>query len=54
MGPATNILLATIAELLIHLASHLSADAGQWFLLNLQKVLMINVALAAFENNPIA
>jgi Zn-dependent protease len=52
-GPATNLLLATAAGLMIHLVGFLPPGAGQWFLQNLENVIVINVILAVFNMIPL-
>jgi Zn-dependent protease len=52
-GPATNILLAVAAGLMVHLAGFLPVYAGLWFLQNLQNAIIINVILAIFNMIPL-
>ena len=52
-GPATNILLATAAALMINLAGILPGTAGLWFLQNLENAIVINVILAIFNMIPL-
>jgi Zn-dependent protease len=52
-GPATNILLATVAALMIHLAGILPNTAAFWFLQNLENAIVINVILAIFNMIPL-
>jgi len=52
-GPGANLLLATAAGLLAHLAGLLPADAAQWFLLNLGNAIAINAVLAVFNMIPL-
>lgn len=52
-GPATNILLAWIAGLLMHVALMLPAFAVDWTMLNLQNALVLNLILAVFNMIPI-
>jgi Zn-dependent protease len=52
-GPATNLLLATAAGLMVHLVSLYPAGADRWFLQNLQNAIVINVILAVFNMLPL-
>ena len=52
-GPATNILLATAAALLVHLVGFLPTGVDQWFLQNLEHAIVINVVLAVFNMVPL-
>jgi Zn-dependent protease len=52
-GPATNILLATAAALLVHLVGFLPTVVDQWFLQNLENAIVINVVLAVFNMVPL-
>jgi Zn-dependent protease len=52
-GPATNILLATAAALLVHLVGFLPTGVDQWFLQNLKNAIVINVVLAVFNMVPL-
>jgi Zn-dependent protease len=52
-GPATNIVLATVAAALFHLVPHLPGNAAQWVAQNLKNALIINVVLAVFNMLPI-
>jgi Zn-dependent protease len=52
-GPATNIVLATLAALAFHLINFVPQDAAQWVADNLKNALVINVVLAVFNMLPI-
>ncbi len=52
-GPATNLLLATAAGLMVHLVDFLPAGADRWFLQNLQNAIGINLILAVFNMLPL-
>jgi Zn-dependent protease len=52
-GPATNVILATLAALLFHVVSYLPAAAAPWVSLNLRNALVINVVLAVFNMLPL-
>jgi Zn-dependent protease len=52
-GPATNLVLAIAAALLVHLVGLLPAGAQAWFLQNLQNAILINVMLAVFNMIPL-
>jgi Zn-dependent protease len=52
-GPATNIVLATIAAASFHLIGLVPADAAPWIAANLKNALVINVVLAIFNLIPL-
>jgi Zn-dependent protease len=52
-GPATNLLLATAAALLVHFVDLLPTGVDQWFLQNLKNAIVINVVLAVFNMVPL-
>lgn len=52
-GPATNIVLATLAAAMLHLVPYVSANAAQWVAQNLKNALVINVVLAVFNMLPL-
>jgi Zn-dependent protease len=52
-GPATNLLQATAAGLLVHIVGLLPAGADQWFLQNLENAIVINAILAVFNMLPL-
>ncbi|MCW5746663.1 MAG: site-2 protease family protein [Alphaproteobacteria bacterium] len=52
-GPATNILMALAAGLLIHLVPLLPAGADRWVFRTLQNAILINVVLAVFNMIPL-
>lgn len=52
-GPATNLLQATAAALLVHLVGLLPAGAHEWVLQNLENAIVINVVLAVFNMIPL-
>ena len=52
-GPATNVVLATLAAACFHLVPLVPADYAQWVADNLKNMLLINVVLAIFNMLPI-
>jgi Zn-dependent protease len=52
-GPATNILLATLAAAAFHLVSFVPEGAAPWIADNLKNALVLNVILAIFNLLPI-
>jgi Zn-dependent protease len=52
-GPVTNLVLATVAALLIRIVGFLPTDVGNWVLWNLINAININVILAVFNMIPI-
>jgi Zn-dependent protease len=52
-GPATNILQAFVAALLIHAVAFLPSSAGQWTQATLENAIVINVVLAVFNMIPL-
>ena len=52
-GPATNIVLATLAALLFHVVPYLPTGVGPWVAQNLKNALIINVVLAVFNLLPL-
>jgi len=52
-GPGTNIVLAVISALLLHLANYLPQAAMDWVTRNLVNSILINVVLAVFNMIPI-
>jgi Zn-dependent protease len=52
-GPATNIVLATLAAAMLHLVPYVPANAAQWVAQNLKNALVINVVLAVFNMLPL-
>lgn len=52
-GPGTNILLALISALLLHVDTIVSPEEATWLFLNLYRSLMINCVLAVFNMIPI-
>jgi Zn-dependent protease len=52
-GPAVNLVLATLAALMVHLVGLLPAGAHEWVLLNLKNAIVINVMLAVFNMIPL-
>lgn len=52
-GPLMNLLLATIAAMLVHAVDFLPGGADRWFLRNLVNAININVVLAVFNLLPI-
>lgn len=52
-GPGINLLQALLCGLLFHLADFFPVAAGEWFVLNLNNALMLNVLLAVFNMLPL-
>jgi Zn-dependent protease len=52
-GPATNIVLATLAALLFHVLAYFPAQSALWLAQNLRNALIINVVLAVFNMLPL-
>jgi len=52
-GPATNLVLAIAAALLVHLVGLVPAGAHEWLLQNLENAILINVMLAVFNMIPL-
>jgi Zn-dependent protease len=52
-GPATNIVLATLAATMLHLVPYVPGNAAQWVAQNLKNALIINVVLAVFNMLPL-
>ena len=52
-GPGMNIVLATVAALLLHIVSYLPPGSASWVAQNLQNALIINVVLAIFNMLPL-
>lgn len=52
-GPAMNLVLATLAALLIHVVAPLPRELGRWFFANLANAIELNVILALFNLIPI-
>ena len=52
-GPSTNIVLATVAALLLRVVSYLPPDAAVWTAQNLKNAVIINVVLAVFNMLPL-
>jgi Zn-dependent protease len=52
-GPASNLVMAVIAALLMHLVTFVPDAATEWIALNLRNALIINLVLAAFNMLPI-
>jgi len=52
-GPATNLVLATLAALLFHLVAFFPTEAALWLVQNLRNALIINVVLAVFNMIPL-
>ena len=52
-GPATNIVLATLAAAMLHLVPYVPANAAAWVAQNLKNALIINVVLAVFNMLPL-
>ena len=52
-GPATNIVLATLAALFFHLVAFFPTEAALWLAQNLRNALIINVVLAVFNMIPL-
>ena len=51
--PATNLLLAATAALLIHLLPYVPSGAAAWVAQNLKNAIIINVVLAVFNMLPL-
>ncbi len=52
-GPGMNLLMATVAALLLHTVRFLPTGAGQWLLANLVHAIELNVLLAVFNLIPL-
>lgn len=52
-GPATNLMLALAAATAFHAAPYLTGSFQEWFVLNLQAAVWINLLLAVFNMIPI-
>ena len=52
-GPATNIVLATVAAAAFHMVDYLPPGVAQWVADNLKNAVVINVILAVFNMLPI-
>jgi Zn-dependent protease len=52
-GPATNLVLATLAALLFHVVAFFPSEAALWLAQNLRNALIINVVLAVFNMLPL-
>ena len=52
-GPATNLVLATLAALLFHVVAFFPSQAALWLAQNLRNALIINVVLAVFNMLPL-
>ena len=52
-GPATNLILATVSALLLHLVDLLPQPVAGWFGDNLRNSVLINVVLAVFNMLPL-
>ena len=52
-GPATNLVLATMAALLFHVVTFLPSQMAHWLAQNLRNALIINVVLAVFNMIPL-
>ena len=52
-GPASNVLLATIAALLFHLVDLVPDGAAEWVTENLRNLFLLNLVLAVFNMLPI-
>ena len=52
-GPATNILMAVAAGLLVHVFVLLPDEAAEWAVENAQNAILINVVLAVFNMMPL-
>lgn len=52
-GPAMNLVLATLAALLVHVVAVLPSGPGRWVLANLANAIELNVILALFNLIPI-
>lgn len=52
-GPGTNIILAVISALLLHLDQFITPEQAPWLYMNLYRSVMINVVLAVFNMIPV-
>jgi Zn-dependent protease len=52
-GPATNILLAIVAILLVRLVPYVPQEGRAWFFVNLDNLIFINLLLAVFNLIPL-
>lgn len=52
-GPGTNILLAIISALLIHVAALIPGTTSDWLIANLSNSILINLVLAVFNMLPL-
>jgi Zn-dependent protease len=52
-GPATNLLLAYVACMMLHLTPVMPDVAREWYLLMLEKMILLNLVLAIFNMIPI-
>jgi Zn-dependent protease len=52
-GPASNVLLAVVAALLVHLVDAVPAFASEWLADNLSNLFWLNLVLAVFNMLPI-
>ena len=52
-GPASNLVMAYLAALLLYAAVHVPGTAGSWVFENLKNALLLNVVLAVFNLLPI-
>jgi len=52
-GPLSNIAMALIAAILVHLALYISGTTGIWLLENLRNAMVINLVLAVFNLIPL-
>ena len=52
-GPVSNLLLATAAALLFHVAVLFPDTLAQWLILNLENAILINLVLAVFNMLPL-
>ena len=52
-GPASNLVMAYLAALLLYAAFHIPGSAGAWVFENLKNALLLNVVLAVFNLIPI-
>ena len=52
-GPASNLVMAYLAALLLYAAFHIPGTAGSWVFENLRNALLLNVVLAVFNLIPI-
>ena len=52
-GPASNIVMATIAALLFHVVPYVPQVASEWMAWNLKNAITINIILAVFNMLPI-